>query len=135
MCALKQNNLWRPSLIIFFSLQGGKEHGVPILISEIHPNLPADRCQELYVGDAILSVNGINLLDMKHADAVEILSQQVGFRTGFPSEPISLKWINHQNMFWSLKASFNNVISEMHGPTCYQCLWYGVILMPPKIAI
>ncbi|XP_011667355.1 Golgi-associated PDZ and coiled-coil motif-containing protein isoform X2 [Strongylocentrotus purpuratus] len=60
------------------SITGGKEHGVPILISEIHPNLPADRCQELYVGDAILSVNGINLLDMKHADAVEILSQQDG---------------------------------------------------------
>ncbi|XP_041461638.1 Golgi-associated PDZ and coiled-coil motif-containing protein-like, partial [Lytechinus variegatus] len=60
------------------SITGGKEHGVPILISEIHPNLPADRCQELYVGDAILSVNGINLLDMKHADAVDILSQQDG---------------------------------------------------------
>lgn len=60
------------------SITGGKEHGVPILISEIHPNLPADRCQELYVGDAILSVNGINLLDMKHADAVDVLSQQDG---------------------------------------------------------
>ena len=29
-----------------------------------------------------------------------------------------------------LKASFNNVKSEMHGPMCYQCLWYGVILKP-----
>ena len=28
----------------------------------------------------------------------------------------------------TLKASFNNVKSEMHRPTCYQCLWYGVIL-------
>ena len=25
---------------------------------------------------------------------------------------------------------FNNVQSEMHGPTCYQCLKYDVILNP-----
>ena len=29
-----------------------------------------------------------------------------------------------------LKALFNNVStlnkSELHGPACYQCLWYGV---------
>ena len=29
-----------------------------------------------------------------------------------------------------LKASFNNVKSEMHGPTCYQFVWYGLILKP-----
>ena len=29
-----------------------------------------------------------------------------------------------------LKALFNNVKSEMHGLTCYQCLCYGVILKP-----
>ena len=57
--------------------QGGKEHGVPILISEIHPGQAADRSGALYVGDAILSVNGIDLRDVKHADAVEILSEQV----------------------------------------------------------
>ncbi|XP_022100427.1 Golgi-associated PDZ and coiled-coil motif-containing protein-like [Acanthaster planci] len=60
------------------SITGGKEHGVPILISEIHEGLPADRSQGLYVGDAILSVNGINLRDAKHAEAVEILSRQNG---------------------------------------------------------
>ena len=32
------------------------------------------------------------------------------------------------NLKW--KASFNNVKSEKHGLTCYQCLWYGVILKP-----
>lgn len=63
--------------LIFFPLQGGKEHGVPILISEIHEEQPADKCDALYVGDAILSVNGINLRESKHAEAVHILSQQV----------------------------------------------------------
>ena len=59
------------------SITGGKEHGVPILISEIHANLPAERCNQLFVGDAILSVNGINLRDAKHNDAVNVLSRQV----------------------------------------------------------
>ena len=30
----------------------------------------------------------------------------------------------------TLRASFDSVKSEMHGPPCYQCLWYGVILKP-----
>ncbi|EDO46649.1 predicted protein [Nematostella vectensis] len=56
------------------SITGGKEHGVPILISEIHDGMPAARCGGLYVGDAILAVNGIDLQDAKHNDAVKILS-------------------------------------------------------------
>ncbi|KAK2856605.1 hypothetical protein Q5P01_005340 [Channa striata] len=60
------------------SITGGKEHGVPILISEIHPGQPADRCGGLHVGDAILAVNSINLRDAKHKEAVTILSQQRG---------------------------------------------------------
>ncbi len=58
-------------------LQGGKEHGVPILISEIHEGQPADRCKGLFIGDAILAVNGIDLRNAKHSEAVQILSQQV----------------------------------------------------------
>ncbi|XP_053396755.1 Golgi-associated PDZ and coiled-coil motif-containing protein-like [Mercenaria mercenaria] len=60
------------------SITGGKEHGVPILISEIHEGQPADRCQALYVGDAILSVNNIDLRNAKHAEGVKILSEQQG---------------------------------------------------------
>lgn len=63
--------------VIFVFPQGGKEHGVPILISEIHPAQPAERCGGLHVGDAILAVNNINLRDAKHKEAVTILSQQV----------------------------------------------------------
>ncbi|KAK0426388.1 hypothetical protein QR680_009685 [Steinernema hermaphroditum] len=55
------------------SITGGKEHGVPVLISEIHPGQPADRCGNLFVGDAILSVNDINLREAKHAEAVEMV--------------------------------------------------------------
>lgn len=65
------------ALLIYLHFQGGKEHGVPILISEIHPAQPAERCGGLHVGDAILAVNNINLRDAKHKEAVTILSQQV----------------------------------------------------------
>ena len=58
-------------------LQGGVEHGVPILISEIQPGLAADRCGQLYVGDAILAVNGLDLTESHHEQAVAILSKQV----------------------------------------------------------
>lgn len=47
------------------------------MVSEIHPGQPADRCGGLHVGDAILAVNGVNLRDAKHKEAVTILSQQV----------------------------------------------------------
>ena len=65
-----------PHVSVFF--QGGKEHGVPILISEIHCSMPADRCRGLYVGDAILVVNGMDLQEAKHAEAVKILSSVHG---------------------------------------------------------
>lgn len=70
-------------------IQGGKEHGVPILISEIHPTQPAERCGGLHVGDAILAVNNINLRDAKHKEAVTILSQQVRDTLQFTAWPIT----------------------------------------------
>jgi hypothetical protein len=51
---------------------------VPILISEIHEGQPAERCKGLFIGDAILSVNGLDLRNAKHAEAVQVLSQQQG---------------------------------------------------------
>jgi hypothetical protein len=65
-------------LRLFISiLTGGNEHGVPILISEIDTNGPAYRSNSLYIGDAILEVNEIDLRNSKHAQAVEILSNLV----------------------------------------------------------
>ncbi|CAF1266902.1 unnamed protein product [Adineta ricciae] len=60
------------------SITGGKEHGLPILISEIHEDGPAWRCGQLYVGDSILAVNKQDLRDTKHRDAVQILSSVKG---------------------------------------------------------
>jgi hypothetical protein len=60
------------------SITGGKEHGIPILVSEIRRHTPAARCARLYVGDAILKVNGIELSHHSHEEAASILMQQSG---------------------------------------------------------
>jgi C-terminal processing protease CtpA/Prc len=48
---------------------------MPILISKIFPNMPADQTGQLYVGDAILSVNGKDLQHVSHEEAVQILKK------------------------------------------------------------
>lgn len=63
------------------SITGGKEHGLPILISEIHEGGPAWRSGQLYVGDSILGVNKHDLRDIKHGQAVQILSAVVCTKT------------------------------------------------------
>ncbi|XP_048829523.1 beta-2-syntrophin [Brienomyrus brachyistius] len=57
------------------SIKGGRENRMPILISKIFPGLAADQSQALRVGDAILSVNGIDLRDATHDSAVQALKK------------------------------------------------------------
>lgn len=57
------------------SIKGGKENKMPILISKIFKGLAADQTKALYVGDAILSVNGMNLRDATHDEAVQALKR------------------------------------------------------------
>lgn len=57
------------------SIKGGRENKMPILISKIFKGLAADQTQALYVGDAILSVNGVNLRDATHDEAVQTLKR------------------------------------------------------------
>ena len=52
------------------SIKGGKENRMPILISKIFKGMSADQTEQLYVGDAIISVNGEDLKDATHDDAV-----------------------------------------------------------------
>uniref|UniRef100_A0A914LPB6 PDZ domain-containing protein n=1 Tax=Meloidogyne incognita TaxID=6306 RepID=A0A914LPB6_MELIC len=59
------------------SITGGKEHGVPIIISELHSGQAAETSGNLFVGDAILSVNGKSLNNLKHSQAVKILNKEM----------------------------------------------------------
>ncbi|KAH7728352.1 gopc protein [Aphelenchoides avenae] len=84
------------------SITGGKEHGVPILISEVHPGQPADRCHNIFVGDAILSVNGIDLRSAKHNEAVQILTKEV-----------KLSFLNHYSMLLLQMVEHNELELEV----------------------
>ncbi|NWW72281.1 SNTA1 protein, partial [Climacteris rufus] len=55
--------------------EGGRENKMPILISKIFKGLAADQTEALYVGDAILSVNGTDLSEATHDEAVQALKK------------------------------------------------------------
>ncbi|XP_007906131.1 beta-2-syntrophin [Callorhinchus milii] len=57
------------------SIKGGRENRMPILISKIFRGLAADQTGALYVGDAILSVNGADLRQSTHDQAVQALKK------------------------------------------------------------
>lgn len=48
---------------------------MPILISKIFKGLAADQTEALYVGDAILAVNGTDLSEATHDEAVQALKK------------------------------------------------------------
>lgn len=65
----------KPDEGLGISIKGGRENKMPILISKIFPGMPADQTGDLFVGDAILSVNEMNLREASHEQAVEALKK------------------------------------------------------------
>uniref|UniRef100_A0A8C4Q9N1 PDZ domain-containing protein n=1 Tax=Eptatretus burgeri TaxID=7764 RepID=A0A8C4Q9N1_EPTBU len=57
------------------SIKGGRENKMPVLISRIFPGLAAERSGGLYVGDAILAVNDVDLKEATHDEAVQTLKK------------------------------------------------------------
>ena len=60
-------------------ITGGAEHKLPIFISKIYKDQAAEACGQLYVGDAIIKVNGEYITACPHDDAVNILSNAGDF--------------------------------------------------------
>ena len=48
---------------------------MPILISKVFKGMAADLTEQLYIGDAILSVNGEDLTSATHDEAVRALKR------------------------------------------------------------
>ncbi|KFO33923.1 Gamma-2-syntrophin [Fukomys damarensis] len=55
------------------SIKGGAEHRVPVVISKIFKDQAADRSGMLFVGDAVLQVNGIHVEHATHGEVVHLL--------------------------------------------------------------
>ncbi|KAM8916800.1 alpha-1-syntrophin isoform 2-T2 [Spinachia spinachia] len=81
------------------SIKGGKENKMPILISKIFKGLAADQTEALYVGDAILSVNGYDLREATHDEAVQALK-----KTG-KEVVLEVKYIKEMSAFFKNSVS------------------------------
>ncbi|KAJ7988672.1 hypothetical protein DPEC_G00311650 [Dallia pectoralis] len=55
------------------SIKGGAEHKVPVVISKIFKDQVADQSGKLFVGDAMLQINGINVDNCTHEEVVNLL--------------------------------------------------------------
>nr|XP_056712423.1 gamma-2-syntrophin isoform X6 [Euleptes europaea] len=55
------------------SIKGGAEHKVPVVISKIFKDQAADQSGMLFIGDAVMQVNGINVENATHEEVVHLL--------------------------------------------------------------
>ncbi|XP_032069300.1 gamma-2-syntrophin isoform X2 [Thamnophis elegans] len=55
------------------SIKGGAEHKVPVVISKILKDQAADQSGMLFIGDAVIQVNGISVEGSTHEEVVQLL--------------------------------------------------------------
>ncbi|KAL3990519.1 PDZ domain (Also known as DHR or GLGF) family protein [Acanthocheilonema viteae] len=57
------------------SIKGGNDDNqqVPVVISKIFPNTPAEECGQLYIGDVIIEINGQSTDGKSHDEIVQLL--------------------------------------------------------------
>ncbi|XP_078254662.1 gamma-1-syntrophin isoform X1 [Rhinoraja longicauda] len=55
------------------SIKGGAEHNIPVIVSKFSKEQRADLSGLLFIGDAILQINGINVRNCKHEEVVQVL--------------------------------------------------------------
>ncbi|XP_063219279.1 PDZ and LIM domain protein Zasp isoform X2 [Bacillus rossius redtenbacheri] len=55
-----------------FRLQGGKDFGTPLLIQKVNGGSLAEKAG-LLAGDAVIRVNGVDLYDLRHKDAQDVI--------------------------------------------------------------
>lgn len=75
------------------SIKGGRENKMPIIVSKIFKGLSADKTKQLYTGDAILSVNGQDLQNASHDEAVACLKKS-GRVVEIEGKFLLLSWIS-----------------------------------------
>ncbi|KAK6044405.1 PDZ/DHR/GLGF domain protein [Cooperia oncophora] len=75
---------------LHFSIQGGKECGCGIFVSEVQPDSPAERCG-LKRGDEILDVNGQSMKYLTLAKAYEIMKGSISLAINLKSNILGFK--------------------------------------------
>lgn len=107
------------------SIKGGKENKMPILISKIFKGLAADQTESLYIGDAILAVNGEDLRNATHDEAVRALK-----RAGKEVD-LTVKYVKEVTPYFHRSADVN-ANSSLDG-TPGKANWSEVKKLPLKL--
>ncbi|ETE65821.1 Gamma-1-syntrophin [Ophiophagus hannah] len=55
------------------SIKGGAEHNIPVVVSKISKEQRTELSGLLFIGDAILQINGINVRKCRHEEVVQVL--------------------------------------------------------------
>ncbi|XP_076835125.1 gamma-2-syntrophin isoform X2 [Brachyhypopomus gauderio] len=86
----------QPSGGLGLSIKGGAEHKVPVVISKIFKDQVADQTGLLFIGDAVLQVNGINVEKCTHEEVVHLL------RTAGDEVTITVRYLREAPAFLKL---------------------------------
>ncbi|CDW54460.1 PDZ domain containing protein [Trichuris trichiura] len=103
--SIKHVFVHRSQQYLGISIVGGKieisrgESQSPVIISgvfvkSILPDSPAGRCGEIRVGDRIINVNGVSLVNKAHAECVEIIRNAVT-PVELTIERFNFVWVNN----------------------------------------
>ncbi|XP_027955459.1 gamma-2-syntrophin [Eumetopias jubatus] len=90
------------------SIKGGAEHRVPAVISRIFRGHAADQTGMLFVGDAVLQVNGINVEDATHEEVVHLL------RNAGDEVTITVEYLRDAPSFLKLPLGDTGSSSKLH---------------------
>ncbi|XP_029586710.1 gamma-2-syntrophin-like isoform X2 [Salmo trutta] len=78
------------------SIKGGAEHKVPVVISKMFKDQVAYQTGKLFVGDAMLQINGINVENCSHEEVVHLL------RTAGEEVTITVRYLREVPSFLKL---------------------------------
>lgn len=102
------------------SIKGGRENRMPILISKIFKGMAAEQTGQLHIGDAIVSVDKVDLRNATHDEAVKVLkgtkSDEVSLEVRYMKEvtPYFQKAMLLSEVGWDTRPFLSNEDRQQH---------------------
>ncbi|XP_020500273.2 gamma-2-syntrophin isoform X1 [Labrus bergylta] len=94
------------------SIKGGAEHKVPVVISKIFKDQVADQTGKLFVGDAVLQVNGTSVEPCTHEEVVHLL------RTAGDEVTITVRYLREVPSFLKLPLGSPGLSTDHSRVSC-----------------